>query len=54
MRQEGSSGGEPSVTRVVETRLPTRHGTFRILGYRDRDGAPGGVEHVALTSAASG
>ena len=49
MRQEGSSGGEPSVTRVVETRLPTRHGTFRILGYRDRDGAPGGVEHVALT-----
>ena len=35
----------PTVTRVVTTRLPTRHGEFRMLGYRDRNG----VDHVALT-----
>ncbi|WP_104165475.1 GTP cyclohydrolase II [Arthrobacter sp. SX1312] len=33
-----------TVERVVETVLPTRHGTFRMIGYRD--GA--GTEHVAL------
>ena len=33
-----------TVERVVETVLPTRHGVFRLLGYRDG----GGTEHVAL------
>ena len=32
------------VERVVETRLPTRHGTFRAVGYLDRTG----TEQVAL------
>lgn len=36
--------GESATTRVTESRLPTRHGTFRILGYRGADG----TEHVAL------
>ncbi|MEO3938762.1 3,4-dihydroxy-2-butanone-4-phosphate synthase [Dermatophilaceae bacterium Soc4.6] len=35
------------VERVVETRLPTRHGEFRIIGYRD---LVTGIEHVALVS----
>lgn len=50
MRRDDSygGGGGPSVTRVVETRLPTKHGLFRILGYRDEAGTPGVVEHVAL------
>ncbi|HKN55297.1 MAG TPA: GTP cyclohydrolase II [Amycolatopsis sp.] len=30
--------------RVVDTRLPTRHGVFRAIGYLDR----AGVEHLAL------
>jgi len=34
----------PLVDRVVETTLPTRHGTFRLLGYRDTLGH----EHAAL------
>ncbi len=34
----------PLVDRVVETTLPTQHGTFRMLGYRDTVGN----EHVAL------
>ncbi|MGB3592975.1 MAG: GTP cyclohydrolase II [Ornithinimicrobium sp.] len=34
----------PMVDRVVETVLPTRHGMFRMLGYRDTIGN----EHVAL------
>ncbi len=34
----------PIVDRVVETLLPTRHGTFRLLGYRDTVGN----EHAAL------
>ncbi|CAN5489781.1 GTP cyclohydrolase II [soil metagenome] len=34
----------PLVDRVVETVLPTRHGSFRMLGYRDTVGN----EHVAL------
>lgn len=34
----------PTVERVVETVLPTRHGTFRLVGYRGDDG----TEHVAL------
>ncbi|MFJ6002520.1 GTP cyclohydrolase II [Arthrobacter sp. NPDC092385] len=33
-----------TVERVAETVLPTRYGTFRMVGYRDG----GGVEHVAL------
>lgn len=33
-----------TITRVVETTLPTRHGIFRIIGYRDVDGA----EHVVM------
>ncbi len=33
-----------TVERVTETVLPTRHGTFRLVGYRDS----GGIEHVAL------
>ncbi|QQS01389.1 MAG: GTP cyclohydrolase II [Austwickia sp.] len=50
MRRDGGdgAGGGALVTRVVETRLPTRHGTFRILGYRDEGGTPGMVEHVAM------
>ncbi|MCE1178325.1 MAG: GTP cyclohydrolase II [Micrococcales bacterium] len=41
---QGRSGGEPSVTRVVETRLPTRHGVFRMIGFLGNDG----TEHIAL------
>ncbi|MBG6223476.1 GTP cyclohydrolase II [Arthrobacter sp. CAN_A2] len=33
-----------TIERVVETVLPTRHGTFRMIGYRDGEG----TEHVAL------
>jgi 3,4-dihydroxy 2-butanone 4-phosphate synthase / GTP cyclohydrolase II len=36
---------ESLVERVAETRLPTRHGVFRAVGYR---GVIDGVEHVAL------
>ncbi len=35
----------PAVTREAETRLPTRYGEFRMVGYRD---ARTGQEHVAL------
>jgi 3,4-dihydroxy 2-butanone 4-phosphate synthase/GTP cyclohydrolase II len=35
------------VARVAETTLPTRHGTFRAIGYRD---LAGGAEHLALVS----
>jgi 3,4-dihydroxy 2-butanone 4-phosphate synthase/GTP cyclohydrolase II len=35
------------VERLAETRLPTEHGVFRVLGYRDR---LTGDEHVALIS----
>ncbi len=40
------AGADPvlEVERVVETVLPTRHGTFRMVGYRGADG----TEHVAL------
>ena len=37
---------QPVVERITESTLPTRHGTFRIVGYRGIDG----VEHVALCS----
>ncbi|NUS42744.1 MAG: hypothetical protein HOQ24_03480 [Mycobacteriaceae bacterium] len=37
--------GLPRVRRVVETRLPTRFGVFRALGYRDE---ADGSEHLAL------
>ncbi|MGB7448398.1 MAG: GTP cyclohydrolase II [Ornithinimicrobium sp.] len=40
----------PLVDRVVETSLPTRHGTFRLLGYRDTMGH----EHVALVMGSAG
>lgn len=40
-----TSGESPDVTRLVTTRLPTRHGEFALLGYRDARG----VDHVALT-----
>ena len=36
---------EKRVERVVETRIPTEHGTFRAVGYRTLDD---GTEHVAL------
>ncbi|MGB3185494.1 MAG: GTP cyclohydrolase II [Ornithinimicrobium sp.] len=39
----------PLVDRVVETVLPTRHGSFRMLGYRDTVGN----EHVALVRGGS-
>lgn len=39
-----SSSVPASVERVAETVLPTRHGTFRLVGYRDG----GGTEHVVL------
>jgi 3,4-dihydroxy 2-butanone 4-phosphate synthase / GTP cyclohydrolase II len=35
------------VERLAETRLPTEHGVFRVLGYRDR---LTGDEHIALIS----
>jgi 3,4-dihydroxy 2-butanone 4-phosphate synthase/GTP cyclohydrolase II len=38
---------ERPVERVVDTRLPTRHGTFRAVGYRS---AADGREHVALVA----
>lgn len=45
----GTPGGGATVARrVAETSLPTRHGVFRILGYREEDGTPTGLEHVAL------
>lgn len=40
----------PSVRRVVETLLPTRHGLFRIVAYDSADGK----EHLALTVGAVG
>ena len=38
---------ETQVERVVDTRLPTRHGTFRAVGYRS---TVDGREHVALVA----
>lgn len=40
----GDPPTDPAVERVVETVLPTRHGRFRMLGYRDHTGET----HVAL------
>lgn len=37
-------GGATQITRMVSTRLPTRHGEFKLLGYRDVSG----VDHIAL------
>ncbi|BBE23103.1 GTP cyclohydrolase-2 [Arthrobacter sp. MN05-02] len=42
--QLGSASVPATIERVAETVLPTRHGTFRMVGYRDS----GGTEHVAL------
>ncbi|MFE7741361.1 bifunctional 3,4-dihydroxy-2-butanone-4-phosphate synthase/GTP cyclohydrolase II [Nocardia sp. NPDC057455] len=42
---------EPGVLRVVETRLPTRFGEFRLIGYRD---TADHVEHLALVLGAPG
>ncbi|MGK8523936.1 bifunctional 3,4-dihydroxy-2-butanone-4-phosphate synthase/GTP cyclohydrolase II [Nocardia asteroides] len=36
---------EPGVARIVETRLPTRFGDFRVIGYRD---IADDAEHLAL------
>lgn len=46
---EHRNRSERTVTRLAETRLPTRHGEFRIFGYRDEGSdtrTP--VEHLAL------
>ncbi|MDO0928664.1 bifunctional 3,4-dihydroxy-2-butanone-4-phosphate synthase/GTP cyclohydrolase II [Streptomyces sp. TG1A-8] len=43
--QRAASPDVPAVRREAETRLPTRHGTFRAYGYRS---TADGVEHVAL------
>lgn len=40
-----TSDGSSHVTRLVSTHLPTRHGDFAMLGYRDSTGE----DHVALT-----
>ncbi len=40
-----ATGVEPSIRRVVVTRLPTRYGVFSIYGYRE---VQSGMEHVAL------
>lgn len=42
--QLDSASVPATVERVTETVLPTRHGIFRLVGYRDS----GGIEHVAL------
>lgn len=39
-----TSDDTPGVTRLVSTHLPTRHGDFQLLGYRDATG----IDHVAL------
>lgn len=39
-----TSDGTAGVTRLVTTHLPTRHGDFQLLGYRDATG----IDHVAL------
>ncbi len=39
-----------SVSRRAETRLPTRHGEFRVLAYRDRRA---GIDHLALLAPTS-
>jgi len=39
-----------SVTRVSESTLPTRRGTFRVVAYRDSSGS----EHLALVAGANG
>lgn len=38
---------ENRVERVTETNIPTEHGTFRVVGYRDLEN---GSEHLALVS----
>lgn len=43
LNQAGADPGG-SIVRVVTTRLPTRHGTFDMVGYQGHDG----TEHVAL------
>ncbi|WP_280491947.1 bifunctional 3,4-dihydroxy-2-butanone-4-phosphate synthase/GTP cyclohydrolase II [Nocardia asiatica] len=42
---------ESGVTRIVETRLPTRFGDFRVIGYRDETND---AEHLALVFGAPG
>ncbi|MBB6172483.1 3,4-dihydroxy 2-butanone 4-phosphate synthase/GTP cyclohydrolase II [Nocardiopsis mwathae] len=44
-RAEPPARPAPLVERVVETRIPTRHGEWRAIGYR---GLADGAEHVAL------
>lgn len=52
---DGYAAADAPVTRVVETRLPTKHGTFRILGYRDQGArAVGGPAKAPGTPGAPG
>lgn len=44
VRETGSEEAGLGVVRIVETTLPTRHGTFRLIAYRE----PDGLEHVAM------
>lgn len=46
---EGGGIPGPRVLRVGEASLPTRHGTFRVVAYRD---LRSGAEHLALTPVA--
>ncbi|MCC3311696.1 bifunctional 3,4-dihydroxy-2-butanone-4-phosphate synthase/GTP cyclohydrolase II [Nocardia africana] len=39
---------EHTVTRLAQTRLPTRYGDFQVFGYRDADSGAQPVEHLAL------
>ncbi|WP_367337117.1 GTP cyclohydrolase II [Phycicoccus sp.] len=43
--QDAPESSLPPVERIVETVLPTRHGTFRMVGFLGR----GGAEHVTLS-----
>ncbi|GAB3491485.1 bifunctional 3,4-dihydroxy-2-butanone-4-phosphate synthase/GTP cyclohydrolase II [Nocardiopsis coralliicola] len=48
LERRGAAAAAPDaapVRRIVETRLPTRHGDWRAIGYADDSGA----EHLALT-----
>lgn len=42
---DGATGDAPSAERVGEASLPTRYGTFKVVGYR---GVSDGGEHAAL------
>lgn len=50
-RRLGEERAEYRVERVAATRLPTRHGTFEAIGYRDRHTA---AEHLVLLASRPG